>query len=99
MGLIAIGGPKWPKMGPWNMGIVTYKIVAILSILAMVLLFIIGIQPPNDYALEITAGFLVLSLVVWFAFENKRFRGPPIGDEIKRRQAEIAATEAKFGER
>ena len=44
----------------------------------------------------ITVGFLVLSLAIWFLFENKRFRGPPIGDEIKRRQAEIAATEAKF---
>lgn len=99
LGLLTIGGPKWPKMGPWNMGIGTFKIVAVLSILAMVLLFIIGIQPPNDWALEITVGFLILSLIVWFAFENKRFRGPPIGDEIKRRQAEIAATEAKFSER
>ncbi len=98
LGFFAIGGPKWPHMGPWNMGIGTYKLVAILSLAAMVLLFIIGIQPPNDWALEITVGFIVLSLIIWFAFENKRFKGPPIGDEIKRRQAEIAKTEAKFGE-
>jgi len=98
LGFIAIGGVKWPKMGPWNMGINTFKVVAILSILAMALLFYIGIQPPNDYALQITLGFIIVSLILWFAFEDKRFRGPPIGDEIKHRQAEIAATEAKFGE-
>ena len=96
LGFVAIGGPKWPKMGPWNMGIGTYKLVAVLSILSMILIFVIGIQPPNDWALEITVGFIILSLVIWFAIENKRFRGPPIGDEIKRRQAEIAAVEAKF---
>ncbi len=98
LGIVAIGGPKWPHMGPWNMGIGTYKLVAVLSLAAMVLLFIIGIQPPNDWALQITVGFIILSLIIWFVFENKRFRGPPIGDEIKRRQAEIAKTEAKFGE-
>lgn len=98
LGFIAIGGVKWSKMGPWNMGINTFKVVAILSILAMAMLFYIGIQPPNDYALQITLGFIIVSLILWFAFEDKRFRGPPIGDEIKHRQAEIAATEAKFGE-
>jgi amino acid transporter len=98
LGIVAIGGPKWPHMGPWNMGIGTYKLVAVLSLAAMVLLFIIGIQPPNDWALQITVGFIILSLIIWFVFENKRFKGPPIGDEIKRRQAEIAKTEAKFGE-
>lgn len=98
LGFFAIGGPKWPQMGPWNMGIGTYKFVAILSVLAMVLLFVIGIQPPNDWALEITVGFIILSLLIWFLFENRRFKGPPIGDEIKRRQAEIAKLESKFGE-
>ena len=98
LGIFAIGGPKWPQMGPWNMGIGTYKVIAVLSLLAMVLLIVIGVQPPNDWALEITVGFIILSLIIWFAFENKRFKGPPIGDEIKRRQAEIAKREAKYGE-
>jgi len=62
----------------------------------MALIFVIGIQPPNDCALEITVGFIIISLAIWFLIENKRFRGPPIGDEIKRRQAEIANVEAKF---
>ena len=25
LGLVTIGGPKWPKMGPWNMGVGAYR--------------------------------------------------------------------------
>ena len=38
--------------------------------------------------------FLAVALALgWFLSERKRFQGPPIGDEIKRRQEEIAARE------
>ena len=47
----------------------------------MILIFVIGIQPPNDWALYITVGFLILTAIVWFGFENRRFQGPPIGDD------------------
>ena len=40
-----------------------------------------------------SVGFALLLAIIWFAFENKRFKGPPIGDEIKKRQAAIAAQE------
>jgi hypothetical protein len=49
--------------------------------------------------LPITVGFLVLTAIVWLAFENRRFKGPPIGEEIKRRQREIAVAEAAVGEK
>ncbi|MDR6818313.1 amino acid transporter [Neorhizobium sp. 2083] len=99
LGLFTIGTAKWPNMGPWNMGVPVYKLVAVLAIISMIVIFFIGIQPPNDWALEITVGFLVLTGVVWFAFENRRFMGPPIGDAIAKRQAEIAAAEAAVGEK
>lgn len=98
LGLFTIGTAKWPNMGPWNMGIPVYRLVAVLAIILMIVIFFIGIQPPNDWALEITVGFLVLTGIVWFAFENRRFMGPPIGDAIAKRQAEIAAAEAAVGE-
>ncbi|RYC11998.1 amino acid permease [Ciceribacter ferrooxidans] len=98
LGFVAIGTPKWPAMGPWNMGIGVYRLIAVLAILAMAMIFYIGIQPPNDWALPITVGFLVITGVVWFVFENKRFKGPPIGDEVKKRAAEIAAAEKAVGE-
>jgi amino acid transporter len=97
-GFFAIGGPKWPTMGPWNIGIPMYRLFAILSVLGMILIVYIAIQPPNGQVLWITLAFLVLAAIVWFGFENRRFQGPPVGDIIKKKQAEIAAIEAKFGE-
>jgi len=94
LGLFAHGTAKWPTMGPWDLGPVVFKVFAFLSIVAMVLIFIIGVQPPNDMALKITIGFLILTAIVWFAFENRRFQGPPVGDMIAKKQAEIAAAEA-----
>jgi amino acid transporter len=98
LGLVTIGGPKWPTMGPWNIGVGMYKLVAVLAIIAMAVIFYIGIQPPNDWALEITVGFVILALIIWVAVENRRFKGPPIGDEIAKRQAAIKAAEAAVGE-
>ena len=94
LGLVAYGGPRWRKMGPWNIGRGGYTLAALLSIGAMVLIFIIGVQPPNAMARNVTIGFLVLTAIVWFAFERRRFRGPPLGDMIAKRQAQIAAAEA-----
>jgi amino acid transporter len=98
LGLFAYGTAKWPKAGPWSIGEGPFKLVAVLSVLAMALIFFIGVQPPNDWALEITLGFVVLMVIIWFAVENRRFKGPPIGDMITKRQAEIARAEAAVGE-
>ncbi len=98
-GLLTYGGAKWPKMGPWNIGRTAFAATAILSVLAMVLIFVLGVQPPNGYALYITLGFLIVAGLVWVLFERRRFAGPPIGDEIARRQATIQAAESAVGER
>ncbi|MCX5495237.1 amino acid permease [Kaistia dalseonensis] len=98
LGLFAYGTKKWPSMGPWNIGRGLYTLFALLSIVAMILIFVIGIQPPNDWALYITIGFLVLAAIVWFAFESRRFQGPPIGDVIAKRKAAIAAAEKAVGQ-
>ena len=98
LGLLAWGTSKWDRMGPWNIGRAGYSLFAVLSIVAMILIFVIGIQPPNDWALYITVGFLILTAIVWFLFENRRFKGPPIGDLIAERQALIKAAEKAVGE-
>jgi RsiW-degrading membrane proteinase PrsW (M82 family) len=81
-------------MGPWNVGREGYSLFAVLSIISMVLIFFIGVQPPNALALRVTIGFFILTAIVWLALENRRFQGPPIGDVIAKRQAAIAAAEA-----
>ncbi|MEO5653412.1 MAG: amino acid permease [Marmoricola sp.] len=97
LGLFTIGGRKWPHMGPWNMGTAWFRVVAVVSIVAMALLMFIGVQPPNNYALPITIGFVVLALVIWVVFERRRFQGPPMGDVIAAREAAIEAAEAAVG--
>jgi len=96
LGLLAFN-KTWTKMGPWDIG-GWYRVFAVLSILAMVLIFVIGIQPPNDKALWITVGFLILTAIVWFGFERNRFQGPPIGAEIEKRAAAIKQAEQAVGE-
>ncbi|MEZ2332648.1 amino acid permease [Mesorhizobium sp. RCC_202] len=98
LGMLAWGTPKWDKMGPWNLGRGVFMLFAFLSIVSMILIFVIGIQPPNDWALYITVGFFILTAIVWFAFERNRFQGPPLGDIIAARQAAIKAAEQAVGE-
>ncbi len=85
-------------MGPWNLGEGLFKLFAGLTVLAMILIFVLGVQPPNGAALYVTVGFLILSGIIWFGFEKRRFRGPPIGDEVAKRAAEIAAAERAVGQ-
>jgi amino acid transporter len=99
LGGVAFGTSKWPKAGPWDLGAGVFKLFCVLSVIGMAIIFYIAIQPPNDYVLGITIGFIILTAVLWFAFENRRFQGPPIGDQIAKRQAAIAAAEAAVGEK
>ncbi len=88
-------GKSWTQMGPWTLG-PWFKVVAAGVMVAVVLMFILGIQPPNDKALWAALGMFALLAVVWFAFENKRFQGPPTGALITGRQATIDAEEARL---
>jgi amino acid transporter len=96
-GLLAYG-KTWTKMGPWDMG-PKYKIVAVLCVLAMILILVIGVQPPSDKALTITITFFILTAIVWFGFERRRFKGPPQGVMIQQRAKEIELAERAVGEK
>jgi amino acid transporter len=97
-GLFAYGTAKWPNPGPWAMSGGTYKLVTVLSVVGMGVILFIAVAPPNDRVLWIVLGFLALAIVVWVLFEGRRFQGPPIGDEVKRRAAAIAAAEKAVGQ-
>jgi amino acid transporter len=90
-------GRTWTTFGPFSLG-GAFKPVAALAVIGTVILFWIGIQPPNDKVLIITVAMIVVLGFFWFALENRRFQGPPIGEAIRRRQAEIAAAEQAVGE-
>ncbi len=96
LGLLAYK-KTWTKMGPWDLGD-SFRIVAVLCILIDILIFYIGVQAPNDKALWITVIFAAVTLAVWFLLEQRRFQGPPMGEMIAKRQAEIKAAEVAVGE-
>ncbi len=57
--------------------------------------FVIGVQPPSDKALKITIAFFILTAIVWFGFERRRFKGPPQGVMIQQRAKEIEKPNAR----
>lgn len=77
---VAVGfwahGRTWKKMGPWHLGR-GYRPLAAVATLGCLFLLILGLQPPNEAAVNIVGGCLLFLLVLWFAWERKRFRGPP----------------------
>jgi amino acid transporter len=105
-GLLA-EGKTWTEYGPYRLGAWS-KPLAVITIIGVIILAYAGIQPPfNPIILPLFPDlvfplnqltnpliFLAVALALgWFLSERKRFKGPPIGEEIKRRQAEIAARE------
>ncbi len=69
-------GRTWTRMGPWHIGRL-YRPLAVISVLGCVFLIVIGMQPPNERAVNIVGGAVGLLLLVWFGYERKRFKGPP----------------------
>jgi amino acid transporter len=74
-GLLA-HGRTWTEMGPWHLG-AWYRPLALLAVIGCVGLIVIGMQPPNQQAVWIVGGTVVLMAITWFSFERKRFKGPP----------------------
>jgi len=94
-GFFAEGTSKWPEKGPFNLGAFS-KPLAIISVIGGFVLAITGFQPPNEKVFYLTIAMIVALGIFWFAFENKRFEGPPMGDRIKERQKKIAEIEALY---
>lgn len=105
-GLLA-EGKTWTEFGPFRLGVWS-KPLAVVTIIGVIILAYAGIQPPfNPIILPLFPDlvfplnqltnpliFLAVALALgWFLSENKRFKGPPIGAEIAKRQAVIAAQE------
>jgi len=93
---LAAHGRRWNRMGPWQLG-PWYRPVSWLALLACAGAILISVLPPNDLALRFSLMSLAATAVVWFGWEARRFRGPPLGAEIARRQAEIEAAEHRLG--
>lgn len=90
-------GKTWTRMGPFNIG-GWYRVVCVICVLGAVVLFYIGVQPPNDKALVITGLMIGVLVVAWFAGVKRRFQGPPSEEEAKARLAKLQELEQRVGE-
>ena len=97
-GLRAEISGSWTTKGPFHLGGAS-KLVAVLAIIGCALLIFVGVQPPYEKVGYLIVAMLVVMAVIWLAFESRRFQGPPIGDMIGKRAAEIAAAERAVGEK
>jgi amino acid transporter len=76
VGFLAIGR-SWTKMGPFSLGVRPYKALAVVSLAGVAVLVWIGVQPPNEKALWVTAGTTALLAASWWMGVRRSFRGPP----------------------
>ncbi len=88
---------NWKNKGPFSLGGASIP-VALLAIIGCAILIFVGVQPPQERVGYLVVGMIIVMLILWFAFVRNQFQGPPQGDEVKRRQAEIAAAEVAVGE-
>ena len=98
-------GKSWTTYGPFRLGGLSkpFALVVMLGTLVTIVaghVFVPSIAADpvakTDFVPGLayySIGFVVFLAVLWFALENKRFKGPPLGDEIAKRQALIAAQE------
>nr|WP_316655074.1 amino acid permease [uncultured Gellertiella sp.] len=95
-GLLA-EGKSWTKKGPFNLGMWS-KPIGVVALIGGAILAFVGFQPPYQLVGYFLAGLIAALVVVWFAFERRRFQGPPLTDAaVKARQSEIAAAEQAIG--
>ena len=88
-------GKHWEEYGPFRLGALSKPFAAVVSVGAVVIVFI-GIQPPNNILISYVVALVALLAIGWFALERRRFPGPPIGEQVAKRQDLIRAEEKQL---
>lgn len=76
-------GSSWSRMGPFRMPSGLFRFLALVSVMGVVALVWIGVQPPNEKALTVTVGTAVLLTATWWLGVRKAFKGPPLTSTSK----------------
>ena len=75
---IMVCGRTWTKMGPFRMPQVMFQTFALVSVLGVLGLVWIGVQPPNGKALGVTLVTTFLLIGGWWLGVRRSFPGPPV---------------------
>ena len=98
-----VEGKSWTTFGPFRLGRLSQLFAVIVMLGTMVVIIAGHVFVPSIPADPATGtgfipglawysvGFMAFLAAIWFGLENRRFKGPPRGDELIRRQAAIAA--------
>lgn len=89
-------GKRWKEFGPFQLGHLS-RPFALVTVLGVIVLMYAGVQPPSEAVANYSIGIGAILLIMWIASERRRFKGPPTGDAIAQREAEIAASETAIG--
>jgi amino acid transporter len=76
-GLRACGG-HWRRMGPFDLGVGRFRLLAFLALTGGLGVVWVGIQPPNEAALPLAGGAALVLAGVWWGGVRRRFPGPPV---------------------
>ena len=99
-------GKSWTSYGPFRLGALSKPFAVIVAVGTVVVIVAGHVFVPSIAADAVaktdfvpglayySIGFLVFLGVLWLGLEKKRFKGPPVGEAIGKRQALIAAQEA-----
>jgi hypothetical protein len=96
-------GKSWATFGPFRLGALS-KLFAVIVMAGTVVIIVAGHVFVPSIAADPVAktdfvpglayysiGFMVFLALLWFGMEKKRFKGPPVGEEITKRKAAMAA--------
>jgi amino acid transporter len=83
---------RWSHLAVWHVGR-WYRPLAVVCVLGCIGLIVIGMQPPNDIAVWVVGGMVLVLLVLWFGYMRRHFPGPPQEVLDQLRPAETATNE------
>ncbi len=71
-------GRSWTRMGPFDLGPTLFRGLAVVAVAGVAVLIWIGVQPPNEKALTVTAAMAGVLLAAWWLGVRRVFPGPPV---------------------
>lgn len=72
-------GRRWTRQGPFDLGPRLFRVLGTVAVLGAALVVWIGVQPPNEKALTVTAATAAVLFTAWWLGVRHTFRGPPVG--------------------
>ena len=71
-------GKGWTRIGPFDLGAKKFRLLGGVSVLFVLLLTWIGVQPPNGKALIVIFAMVGMLLAGWWLGARRTFPGPPV---------------------